>query len=784
MKKAVTLAGFAFFGGILLFRAASDGTPRALPADAHPALFSSARAKAVLADLARAPRPAGSVENARARIRILEILNGLGVEADVQEGLGIRSVVPGYFAGGRAKNIAARIPGRDPGKDALLVVGHYDSVTTGPGAGDDMTSCAAMLETIRALRQSPVKFRNDILFLFSDAEEGGLVGASAFASLHPWRTRVKFVVNFEARGVSGPSSLFETSGRNLDLVRGYVENAFFPAGTSLANAVYDLMPNDTDFSVFKQAGYKGLNFAFIGGVQNYHTRLDTADAVDPGTMQHHGDNMLAVVRHFAQTDLNQQSSDDAVYFPLWPGRLFVYSQKASMWLFGIAGAAVGLFVLWSVRARNFGTILRAFWLTIFFAATAGLTVTLLLRLDAAVHPGRTFLAFGEPYNSVWYVSALTFVTLLVFEILSSRFLGRTPLRVILCASALWWLLFLTTAQVFLPGASYAALWPLLFSLASLPFSAHPADDGSDRTGPAWMNFLLLGLSLPTALLSSDLTQGLLSGLSIRAGALTAAVLCFHLILLTPLFRLARSVLGGWFRLLLLAFTVFSIAGVSITSRFSETQPVQNSIGYALHTDTGASLWISCDPAPDAWTQTYFSGREIRRPLTDFFPALPNCIVHSGVPMAAPAPRIPLWAPEAVKMEDRSTDTGRFVRLRIRSPRNAPILWITLRKKGIRSLRLDGRELANPPTTKFAHRLIARTVDLETYTGLRLQAVDRAVELEFQLDPGSRLEVHLADQDWNLERIPGFRPRPAWSMPSATAFLWPPESTTVAKNYTF
>ncbi len=785
IKQSLTLAALSVFAGLILHRAVSETTPKPLGPDASPAVFSAARAKAVLAELARSPRPAGSAENARARDRILDILRRLHVEATVQEGLGIRSVVPGYFAGGRARNIVARISGRDPGRDALLVVGHYDSVTTGPGAGDDMSSCAAMLETIRALQHSRTKFRNDIIFLFSDAEEGGLVGASSFAALHPWRTRVKFVVNFEARGVSGPSSLFETNGRNLHLVRGYAEKAPDPSGTSLANAVYDLMPNDTDFSVFKQAGYRGLNFAFVGGVQNYHTRLDTADAVDSGTMQHHGDNMESVVRHFADADLNQTSTDDAVYFPLWPGRLVLYSQNAATWFIVFTCVGTFLFLQWTIyRGRTVTSVLRAAGIVPFFAASAAITLWFLLRLDASFHPGRTFLAFGEPYNSMWYRCVLTFATLLVFEILIFHLLQRTSLEVILAGVSIWWLVFLALAQFFLPGAAYAFLWPLFFALGAGVVFVRSSAFRESSPGRLWVRIVVLLLAIPTALFAVDMTRGLLTGLSIRAGALTAGVLCFHLLLLTPVFILIRSVVGGWFRMGLVAGTLISVAALFATSGYSERQPVQNSIGYALHADTGTSLWISCDPKPDSWTRQYFQEHEVHRALTEFFPALPNCIVHSGLPMAAPAPRLSLAAPEAVKTDERLTHLERIVRLRIRSPRNAPVLWITLRKKGIRRVRLDGRELTNPPASKLAHRLIARTVDLETYMGIRLQAMDRPVELEVHLDAGTRLEMHLADQDWNLETMPGFRPRPAHSMPSATAFLWPPESTTVARIYSF
>ena len=57
---------------------------------------------------------------------------------------------------------------------------------------------------------------------------------------------------------------------------------------SLYYFIYKLLPNDTDFTVFKAAGYEGLNFALIGDVERYHTpqddfaHLDLAQPPAPG----------------------------------------------------------------------------------------------------------------------------------------------------------------------------------------------------------------------------------------------------------------------------------------------------------------------------------------------------------------------------------------------------------------------------------------------------------------------------------------------------------------------
>jgi hypothetical protein len=122
---------------------------------------------------------------------------------------------------------------------------------------------AVLLETLRALRSSP-PLRNDLIFLFTDGEEPGLLGAKAFVDAHP--AAAALVLNFEARGTSGPAFMFETSEGNGWIVRQFAEAAPYPQANSLSYKAYRNMPNDTDLTIFKKAGIAGLNFAFIGDV--------------------------------------------------------------------------------------------------------------------------------------------------------------------------------------------------------------------------------------------------------------------------------------------------------------------------------------------------------------------------------------------------------------------------------------------------------------------------------------------------------------------------------------
>ena len=96
------------------------------------------------------------------------------------------------------------------GKKALMLCAHYDSVPTGPGASDNAAGVAVVLETLRALKAGP-PLERDVIALFPDGEENGFHGSRLFVDEHPWAKDVSVVLNFDARGNSGPSIMFETS---------------------------------------------------------------------------------------------------------------------------------------------------------------------------------------------------------------------------------------------------------------------------------------------------------------------------------------------------------------------------------------------------------------------------------------------------------------------------------------------------------------------------------------------------------------------------------------------
>jgi len=275
--------------------------PEPLPAVVSPSIFSSARAILTVRQIAQKPRPIGTSENAKVRDYLVTELKALGLEPHIQTALGIHQSDQEGRAG-IVHNVLVRLPGRVPGK-ALLLMAHYDSTHTGPGAADDGASVAAILETLRALKKLPV-LQNDLICLFTDGEEAGLLGAEAIIAEHPWAKQIGLVLNFEYRGNRGPFVMFETSPGNGELIKGFAKAVPHTLGNSLMYEVYKRLPNDTDMTVFKRAGIPGMNFAAIEGHTSYHTQLDRPELLQEGSIQHQGEILLALAQHFGNMSLD------------------------------------------------------------------------------------------------------------------------------------------------------------------------------------------------------------------------------------------------------------------------------------------------------------------------------------------------------------------------------------------------------------------------------------------------------------------------------------------------
>jgi hypothetical protein len=402
----------------------------------------------------QSPHVAGSPENAAMRDRVVAEFENVGYTPEIQSRFHCRSEA------GRCspvENIVAMWEG-DSEDGAILLTAHYDSGWAGPGVADDGAGVAAILEIARKV-SSQGSFSHDLIFLITDAEEQGLIGADAFIKHHPLFKQVKAVINLEARGVSGASVMFETGEGNRGIIRMLAKNLDKPVANSVAFEIYKRMPNDTDFSLYSDKKLVGVNFAFTGGASGYHSKIDDLNHLDRNTLQHHGQNAWSMLLALEERNLGRlRSTEDAVYIDLFGEILLQYPVSSSIGLALVLSVLVLLAITFVFKQKiAFGQI---FW--------ALLTVILLLILlpvsgwllswPLAHWAESPQLEHAFP----WVGRAALFLAVLWVTVRTLKFLSYrafTPSIMLAC-----WGLFIVLAlslAFMLPAAGYLGALPLL-----------------------------------------------------------------------------------------------------------------------------------------------------------------------------------------------------------------------------------------------------------------------------------------------------------------------------------
>jgi hypothetical protein len=521
--------------------------PAARPLAAAAAEFSAARAQQVIATIARAPHPAESDELARVRELLLEELRASGFSTQEQRG---------EIRGTQLTNVLALIPGSAP-TGTLLCLAHYDSVPSSPGAGDDSIGVACWLEVFRALAARGWKPRNDVLLLLSDGEELGMLGARLFRDQHPQMGAVQCVINLEAIGNGGPAVLFELGAQNGKCVEAFARSVSAPTGTSLGDAVYRRMPNNTDLTVFLERGVAGFNLAITSGSCAYHAPHDTPENLDPVSVQHMGECALSLTEEMGMADLRAMQAADVTFFDLLGYGLVRYSRAwdVALVLLGCA-LAIGLCFRARVSARDVTwQLLRHAVDVALLAATVGASWWCLDALMAWFSPPPQWIAGNTTSGALLFVGALGFAV--AFELWRGR--ASVPhKRARAAVILLVWAVASLAALRWLPGSSFVFSWPLVFAAlgAWVATKTVPSRTGELLHALCFAAALLLGLPILYLLLQL-FQRAPLSAVVLVAATLASASGLFAL----SFQRIARDV--PW------AFKAVLLAGVLalLTSTF-------------------------------------------------------------------------------------------------------------------------------------------------------------------------------------------------------------------------
>ena len=648
------------------------------PTDEFSALRAMERLERLLGD--EAPHPTSSEANARVRDRIRDELTTMGFQVETQTMFACRAA---WVVCGDVTNIMSRLPGTVDGP-AVLLTAHYDSVPAGPGAGDDMAGVATILEVARLLRAEPPA-RNPIIFLFSDGEEPGLLGAEAFMAEHPWAADVGVVVNLEANGTHGQSVLFQTTGDNAWLIDTFASHAPRPVASSVFDAIYAFLPFNTDLTVYNEAGLPGLNFAFIEEHPHYHTPLDSLANLDPGSVQHHGDNALAATRAFAALDLSNQPAGRSVFQDLLPGVVVRWPEPWTIWL-ALAAALVWMGITANEIRRGDLSWRRLAWgltvapVTILGATLLGLALaTGVIALTNAALP---WYAHPLPIRVAVGTGALLCVALAAMLVAP-----RAGVQGLFLGTWLWWAALSLLMAIVLAGVSPLLLLPTLFAALMAAIVAVSPLQTAGRTreiaalaavfGASWF-WLSFVRGSDYSALGPDLGPAV--GFAVGLAASTLA----------PFFALPPA-FSRWRRWALAGAAVLIVVAAGVALRVpasSESRPLRLDLLHIEDRQSRQALW-ALDGAPQAGggAASGLDGLLRAAPFSDEgTPVLPwSSQQYRVAPATSTAP-----GPVVTLRSDVHAGAERVVRLELRSPSgsNRMSLYVPL-AAGLRRVDLAG-----------------------------------------------------------------------------------------------
>ncbi|HLX05671.1 MAG TPA: M20/M25/M40 family metallo-hydrolase, partial [Candidatus Binatus sp.] len=572
----------------------SIAPPAALNENAPATDFSSARAMRDVREIAKKPHPLGSAENARVREYLVGRLRELGANPEVQTTTVARHSPFGPDTWAVVNNIVAKMPGTQP-SGAIMLVAHYDSVPSGPGAGDDAASVAAILEAIRAFKAGP-PLRNDLIVLFTDGEELGLLGAKGFVETYPTLHDIKVVLNFDMRGDYGPSMMFQTK----------LNNSWLAARGPIAptSSLAETISSETDLNVFLDVGIDGITFGAIRGITRYHTNLDNADLLDQRTLQDQGNYALSMARSFGTIDLAGLPATGGAASYVSSGSLSYYL-KQLMFPLSVLIPILLLGVMWiGIRVGRFtpGGIVAGFAIYAFAIVMAIVEAYAVWRLTTTL-AGWRMLPVGTTYGGFYYsvgANALFFGMLwLAYELIGRRVQLRS-----LGAGALVAMTAITIATtIFLPAGRNDFWWPLLLLFAILAIGgSSAATNGRLKFRHAIL--ALFALTLATARLAPSFaasTDGTAQRFLISGGLTAVSLVGLYI----PYIHFLTSGRRWIVPAVLGVLAIVMIIKGNAASNFDASRPHPDSIFYFQDTDRARARWVSLDSRPDRFTSQFF-----------------------------------------------------------------------------------------------------------------------------------------------------------------------------------
>ena len=201
-----------------------------------------------------------------------------------------------------SRNVIGTLTGLQPDQGIVYIGGHYDSVSGSPGANDDASGVAAVLEAARVLSTKGHSTKATLKFIAFGAEETGLNGSFNYvsANLDEVSTKGIGMVNLDMIAVGDILQIgnidYGLPGTGGNQLRDYAEQE----ATAMGMAWEQFKAGEnSDHTYFEQAGVPA---AFITQRPDpyYHTPQDSLDKIQVGTLEANGELATAVLYDWAK----------------------------------------------------------------------------------------------------------------------------------------------------------------------------------------------------------------------------------------------------------------------------------------------------------------------------------------------------------------------------------------------------------------------------------------------------------------------------------------------------
>jgi hypothetical protein len=752
MKKTQHTLLSALFIAAVIFWIFFTMMPRWISTDDAPlSEFSTKRAMLHVTEIAKSPHYVGSANHDVVADCLVSELKKMGMETSIQEG----TTLSGWGNLAKSKNILARIKGSSNSK-ALVLLSHYDSAphSYSKGAADDGAGIAAVLETLRAFLHKTAPHKNDIIILFTDAEELGLNGAALFVTQHGWAKDVGLVLNCEARGTSGPSyMLMEVNNGNAAMVEGFSEaNPKYPVANSLMYSIYKMLPNDTDLTVFREKGkIEGFNFAFIDSHFNYHTAQDDTNHLDLRSLQHQGSYLLPMMEYFGNANLAQLNSDqDDVYFSTPINFVsYPFGWIIPMLIIAILLFALLVFVGLGKRILVPSEIGKGFLNLLGSMVVSGIVGFFGWKILLSVYPQYNDILQGFTYNGHSYILAFIFLSLSIAFLFYNRKHSDNVVASHSIAPLTLWIIINIVVAIYLPGAGFFAI-PLLCGLLMLAWFVI-----TQRAN----TFFNLVFCIPALMLIIPFIWMFPIGLGLKIifGSMILTILVFGLLL--PIFG-AFNHKGLWSAFLFLVSIGFFIHA-HINADYETGKAKPNSLVYILNADKDKAYWATYDVNLDEWTKTYLGDNPANGAAVNSDKLFSK--YNSAFTYSAEAPVKDLLQPTVEFVMDSVINTQRCLKIRITPNRkvnryeifaNEKMVLHNLRANGAKSLEQKGSAYPRNGRKILGYYVVN----------------NEPLLLEFSMDKDAVLDMELMESSFDLMHHPMFDMRKRSSKMMPTPFV--------------